>query len=465
MRILLLLIALLFLFSGVNAQNFCATPTGQSGLLSSIPPSQFKFASSNYVVRVYIHIVRRSDGSGGQSSTSVNNALNYLVNDFESHGICISVLGMSEILNTTYYNQTSFTTDANGDGKFDNFSPNSHTNAVDIYLLGDDSPFGGGQASNIPGTALVIAGSYLGQSLPSSHVLSHELGHCLGLLHTFHGCELGGCFELVNGSNCSACGDEVCDTPADPNWSVSNASGCNWNGVSCTGSSTDANGQPYNPNETLIMAYVPPGCMTHFTTGQGTRMRSMLANSAVLANIIVPNSLTITSLTLNSGNNRLYDVLDDLTAQTSVVVNSGGNLTLRAGQNVYLKNGFHAKAGSSFRGYIETACSTTGSSNSAVALDTNSHIPDGLENNFQVDLRPNPATQIVNLYVSADKSTTVNVKLVSQSGVIIKELNQKTHANGMNAISLQIADIPTGVYFIRVYNGRNVVVKKLVKAL
>lgn len=46
---------------------------------------------------------------------------------------------------------------------------------------------------------------------------SHEIGHCLDLLHTHQGTQPGsaGCAENINGSNCNTCGDEICDTPAD----------------------------------------------------------------------------------------------------------------------------------------------------------------------------------------------------------------------------------------------------------
>lgn len=60
------------------------------------------------------------------------------------------------------------------------------------------SGFGGGINSTY---GVVIDNDYVSSS---DRTLTHELGHCLGLLHTFQ----SGC-----GSNCSTSGDRICDTP------------------------------------------------------------------------------------------------------------------------------------------------------------------------------------------------------------------------------------------------------------
>lgn len=129
---------------------------------------------------------------------------------------------------------------------------------------------------------LVVAfGTHLNQSLITSHVISHEMGHVLFLWHTHHGTGEGGndnpCPELVDGSNSSICGDYVTDTPADPHIQFNVNSSCQW-----LGSGTDANGDSYNPDEHNIMAYTTPQCMSYFTSLQGLRARNAIASLSYL---------------------------------------------------------------------------------------------------------------------------------------------------------------------------------------
>lgn len=113
--------------------------------------------------------------------------------------------------------------------------------------------------------------------LSSLQLIEHEMGHVLNLPHTHDGGT-----ELVDGSNCSTSGDYICDTPADPGLSTSNVNG------SClyTGTSTDANGDPYNPLTNNFMSYAPHYCRNSFTQGQIDRMNDYLNTSGFFINRI-----------------------------------------------------------------------------------------------------------------------------------------------------------------------------------
>lgn len=105
-----------------------------------------------------------------------------------------------------------------------------------------------------------IVGS--GQLSQGGRTLTHEVGHWLGLYHTFQGGCTGG-----SSSNCSTQGDQVCDTPPV---NVS-SSGCNVGQNSCS------NDVPNLPDMIRnYMDYSDGTCMNTYTTGQKNRIYGFL---------------------------------------------------------------------------------------------------------------------------------------------------------------------------------------------
>lgn len=127
----------------------------------------------------------------------------------------------------------------------------------------------------------------IGTSVADGRTTTHEVGHCLGLSHTFqgHGC----------GDDCSDSGDNICDTPP----SEENTFGCDLNQNSC---SNDTIGpSPYNgdvPDQIEnYMSY--DACQNMFSKGQKAVMKSALSNISGLQKLTSSENLEFTGVKEN----------------------------------------------------------------------------------------------------------------------------------------------------------------------
>lgn len=185
------------------------------------------------------------------------------------------------------------------------FETYSDDNGINVYWgQGFSSNSGGIPSKNI--------------MLTSINHLAHEMGHALGLNHTFHGTpcsEPDGLQEnapyynsngiLQDGPFCEDLGDFVCDTPADPYKKHSGPTteqGC-FNYTHWTGSENiffnpdpenplyqDLLGHPYIDPENIIlsniMSYSRINLPFVFTEGQNIRMRDMIYTAPGLVDIL-----------------------------------------------------------------------------------------------------------------------------------------------------------------------------------
>ncbi|MCB0544093.1 MAG: hypothetical protein KDC70_11280, partial [Saprospiraceae bacterium] len=151
------------------------------------------------------------------------------------------------------------------------------TQYINIWLVREICQSGGGcgvagyayfpSSHGNPEDGIMMEASYFGSSQSASGVQIHEMGHYLGLYHTFE----GGCFN----NDCLADGDRVCDTPPDQ----STAAGpCGTPVNSCT-TDTDS-GFATDQNDLIedYMDYGDFGCWSVFTQGQTDRMHWHIEN-------------------------------------------------------------------------------------------------------------------------------------------------------------------------------------------
>lgn len=234
-------------------------------------------ATSN--VAISAHILRQSDGTGGLSETDFNDALATLNGFYANANLNFFLLGEIHYIDDNQY----FNFDSNDESVLG--GSNDVENTINIYFAnsvvsGEDplcgyAYFSGGPDRVIMANSCTINGS----------TLPHEIGHFFNLYHTHGTTNNGTTDELVDGSNCTTAGDNICDTPADPNLSggVDNSVDCNY-----TGTAVDANNDVYVPDTGNIMSYAPKNCRVHFSTEQYSNISDTYTNNR---NYLVSKSL------------------------------------------------------------------------------------------------------------------------------------------------------------------------------
>jgi len=130
---------------------------------------------------------------------------------------------------------------------------------------------------------VVIDNDYVSST---DRTLTHEIGHCFGLLHTFQ----SGC-----GSSCSSTGDNVCDTPP----SFQNTFGCDPAQNTCSNDASGPSAYSSNVVDQIENYMSYDDCQNMFTLGQKTRMEAVLNSTSTttgLDQLNTPSNHTLTGV-------------------------------------------------------------------------------------------------------------------------------------------------------------------------
>lgn len=209
---------------------------------------------SSAVIRLVVYAVRDSAGGGGFSYSQIDTILERVRADYTTSGIKFEIAIRDTL-------DTSLMSAANP------WPPvrTAHLSAALVWR--PDLQMSRGSASGSP-TGLCWAAL---TGTDAASVFSHELGHCLGLLHPFHRAYDS---DGSGPSSCAIGGDLVCDTPFD---SLGEGLRDKVDQDTCEGT-PDARGI----DVTNIMAYTWPHCMDHFTGGQINRMLYLIEADSLL---------------------------------------------------------------------------------------------------------------------------------------------------------------------------------------
>ena len=216
-----------------------------------------------YYVPIAPHIVRRSNGTGGLPLSRYEQAVVDANAHFADTDIVFYTLGPIDYIDSDFYYFNVNTGEEIDDLRTQNLVPG----AINIYFT-ENLPYCGVSAFSFSSVQSILMKNSCTASdsgLGNHSTFSHEIGHFFDLFHThetFYG------DEYVDGSNCGSAGDLVCDTPADPQLSSSIVTeGCVY-----TGTETDPQGDPYDPDPTQLMSYSRKHCRDNFSPGSESRI-------------------------------------------------------------------------------------------------------------------------------------------------------------------------------------------------
>lgn len=236
-----------------------------------------------YTVNVYFHNIHKTDGTGYISDATIEKQINVLNEGFSgeetSYGRCNDASGINSVpggyvtpirfvlAETIRTANDSWFNNIDNDGAYKPTLHRGTCSDLNIYTGNSNYlgfayfPSGVCSATNPSyvdkNDGVVLAWNSLpdlgagGGSYDDGDTATHEVGHWLGLHHTFYG-------------GCNGAGDEVSDTAPER----SDAFGCPMGRDTCSGGSAD----PIHN----FMDYTDDCCMFKFSGGQTTRMVDMI---------------------------------------------------------------------------------------------------------------------------------------------------------------------------------------------
>lgn len=216
--------------------------------------------SGTTTVATHVHVVVRSDGSGGPAQQQIDDQLAVLNAAYAASGFAFQLVSTDVTRNDSWYT-AGYGTKAEKQMK--TALRLGRAADLNIYLTNMSGgllgwatfPNGYAASPKMDGVVVLTASLPGGTAAPYNlgDTATHEIGHWLGLFHTFQG-------------GCTKTNDYVSDTPQESG----PAYGCPTGRDSC---GKDPGKDPI----TNFMDYSDDACMFAFTAGQASRMQSMWA--------------------------------------------------------------------------------------------------------------------------------------------------------------------------------------------
>ncbi|KAJ3021223.1 UNVERIFIED_CONTAM: hypothetical protein HDU68_009733 [Siphonaria sp. JEL0065] len=278
-------------------QNYVSDSFSQSAFAAQAP----------IVIPTYFHIISNGYGyaNGEVPDSFIKEQINVLNADYTGK-VQFYLAGVTRKNNTAWWSAVT------GSAVFGEMARALRVGGAETLNIYSNNPGSGllgvatlpsSYSSDPKGDSVLIHyGSFPGGTLSSYNLgktATHEVGHWMGLYHTFQG-------------GCSSPGDYVDDTPAE----ASSASGCPVNRDTCTGASFPGLDPVHN-----YMDYSIDSCMDQFTPGQYSRMQAQYQLYRNTGPIVIPSSTTVKTTPTTTTTSKVVTtaILTTTTTTTKVV--------------------------------------------------------------------------------------------------------------------------------------------------
>jgi len=77
-----------------------------------------------------------------------------------------------------------------------------------------------------------------------------------------------------------------------------------------------------------------------------------------------------------------------------------------------------------------------------------------IREDFDLNVFPNPVSQLLNIETTVSEAYQTTIDLISASGQTIQS-KKITLQKGFNSSQMNVSNVPTGMYFLRIYNNDN----------